>query len=57
MCMIICFVLITKQLYCVDNVRRTYILINWLGLERVKGMFDTNFFPVQNKILKILNLS
>ena len=31
--MINCFVLVTKQLFCVDNVGRICKLINWLGLK------------------------
>ena len=35
--MIICFILIKNNLLCVDNVRRIYILINWLGLKGSKS--------------------
>ena len=35
--MIICFILIKNNLFCVDNVRRIYILINWLGLKGLKS--------------------
>ena len=35
--MIICFILIKNNLICVDNVRRIYILINWLGLKGLKS--------------------
>ena len=39
MYMIIRFILITKQFICVDNVRRTYILMNSLGLKRLIHLF------------------
>ena len=32
------FVLIPSNLLCVDNIRRIYILINWLGL---KGLLSS----------------
>ena len=35
--MIICFIRIKNNLFCVDNVRRIYILINWLGLRGLKS--------------------
>ena len=35
--MIICFILIKNNLFCVDNVRRIYILINWMGLKGLKS--------------------
>ena len=36
--MIILFILIAKQLISVDNLRRIYKLINWLGLKGLKLM-------------------
>ena len=47
LCMISCFIFITKQ-HSVDNVRKRYILINWLGLKGLKIISE--FSSITNKI-------